>query len=190
MSAILTYSYYKGNISMIEIEYLKLVNFKGILDGLKRDTIEIDFTKSTKRNIFLLGANGKGKSTIMSTLTPYRETFEPRDPIVEGLDGYKEIHYRTFINNEENKYIIKHHYFAKKGNKSFISKFNKVENKYEELNPSGIIKGFNIKVSEELGVTPDFFKLNKLGSNSSNIIDYTNTERKVLISKFVIIEFN
>ena len=72
----------------IQIAYLKLVNFIGIKAGMNRNEIEIDFSKSKNRIILLLGENGSGKSTILSTAHPFRETFDERDSyILPGEEG-------------------------------------------------------------------------------------------------------
>lgn len=52
--------------------YLKLRNFKGILSGMGRKEIEIDYEKLPKGIIVFDAPTGTGKSTILDASTPYR----------------------------------------------------------------------------------------------------------------------
>ena len=162
----------------MKITYIKLENFIGIYAGTGKKSIEIDFTKKNKNKIImLLGKNGSGKTTLMSALSPMRGTNDDRaDFIIEGENGYKEIH----INNNKDKYVIKHFYGKNSSkNKSFITKNG------EELNENGNVRSFNATLFEELGVDDDFFKVGRLGSNVTNFIDLKTAERKKYINKFI-----
>ena len=80
---------------------LKLVNFIGIKNGMGKDEIEISFPEDENTITMLLGKNGSGKSTIVSQLTPFKDTFDDRkDPIVPGKDGLKEIDISNILNHE------------------------------------------------------------------------------------------
>lgn len=158
----------------MKITYLKLVNFIGIYDGLGRTTIEINFSKGSNKIVMLNGQNGSGKTTILSTLNPYRETFDGRsDIILEGKDGLKEIHYE----DNDHKYIIVHSYGRK--NKSYISCDGK------ELNENGNIRPCYNLIDEQLGVTKDYFTIGRLGDNVSNFINLKKAQRKDYINMFV-----
>jgi exonuclease SbcC len=63
---------------------LTLTGFKGIRDGLGRETITIDFAGLTQgvALIAITGRNGRGKSTILDNMTPY-----PVMPSKAGGDG-------------------------------------------------------------------------------------------------------
>lgn len=63
---------------------LTLTGFKGIRDGLGRDTITINFAERTRdaQLIAIMGRNGRGKSTILDNMTPY-----PIMPSKAGGDG-------------------------------------------------------------------------------------------------------
>ena len=122
----------------------------------------------------LNGGNGSGKSTIMSQLHPFKDSFDDRKTvIIEGLDGQKEID----IQHDGDFYEIVHHY--KKIAQSFIKK-NGVE-----MNENGGVKTFNAFIEQEFGLTNDYFKIGKIGSNTENFINFTASERKTYISKFL-----
>ena len=159
----------------IRITRIKLRNFTGIKAGMNRKEIEIDFSKINDRVILLLGNNGSGKSTIQSTLHPFRETFDGRDSfILDGEEGLKEIDIQT----EKSFYQIIHTYGSK--NQSFIFK----DGSEKALNGSGGIRTFISEVEKELGITPEHLKLLKIGSKTGNCIELNATERKNLLGKF------
>lgn len=149
----------------------------GLITGLGLDEIEIDFTKSKNKIIMLLGRNGSGKSTIMSSLTPYRNSFDDRkDLIIDGKEGRKEVD----IESNGHKYQIIHIYA--KTAQSFIKKDG------IELNENGGIRTFEDIVSKELGITKDYFNIGKIGSNTRSFVDFTASERKNYIGNFLNIE--
>lgn len=160
----------------MKILYLQLKNFATIYTAMNRKEITIDFTQSKNRIILLVGPNGSGKTSILSTLHPfaYSGNMDVRantNIIIEGCDGYKEIH----IQDNDIIYKIQHHYKYKKNGtivKSFIQK-NGVE-----LNPNGNVTSFNETIQLELSLELDFLRLLRLGSNVSNLIDMKATERK------------
>jgi DNA repair exonuclease SbcCD ATPase subunit len=159
----------------MKITRLKLVNFIGIKHGTGLDEIEIDFTKGKNRLVMLVGGNGSGKSTILSQLHPFKNSFDERkNLIMDGLEGIKEID----IEHEGDKYEIKHIYNPGKA-QSFVKKNG------TEMNDNGGVKTFDSFIETELGVNSDYFKIGKIGSNTSNFIEFTTSERKVYISKFL-----
>jgi hypothetical protein len=162
-----------------KIERLKLVNFKGIMKGLGLKEIELDFTKTDKRLILLLGGNGKGKTTIQSMLHPFSSSFDNRKTlIIDGTVGKKEIDIRM----DDFLYKIIHQYSNGK-NKSFITKVLP-DGTIEDLNPAGTVRNFTAIVEEELGINENFFKLIKIGSQAVNFIDLNASDRKDFIGEF------
>jgi DNA repair exonuclease SbcCD ATPase subunit len=158
----------------MKILYLKLKNFIGIYSGLGRDEIEIDFSKNKSKFVLLKGSNGSGKTTLLSSLNPFATSNDTRSSIIlEGKEGYKEIHYD--INGDI--YVIKH--YISKTTKSFISKNG------EELNANGGVKLFNDLILNIFGIDKNYFKIARLGSNMTNFIDMPTAERKKYISNFV-----
>ena len=161
--------------------YLKLKNFVNIKVGMKKTEIEIDFNKSSNKLVLLCGPNGSGKTSLLSELHPFANSGNmdvrgETNLIIEGKDGYKEIH----IQDNEDKYIIKHFYmFSKKTKsvKSFITK-NDVE-----LNPNGNVKSFKEAVFDNLGIDQELLKLMRLGSNVTSLINMKSTNRKNFATK-------
>ena len=161
--------------------YLKLKNFVNIKVGMKKTEIEIDFNKSSNKLVLLCGPNGSGKTSLLSELHPFANSGNmdvrgETNLIIEGKDGYKEVH----IQDNEDKYIIKHFYmFSKKTKsvKSFITK-NDVE-----LNPNGNVKSFKEAVLDNLGIDQELLKLMRLGSNVTSLINMKSTNRKNFATK-------
>lgn len=165
----------------MKITYLKLENFVNIKAGMKKTKIEIDLTQSKNNLILLCGPNGTGKTSLLSELHPFANSGNmdvrgEANLIIEGKDGYKEIH----ILDKDDNYIIKHHYlFSKKSKsvKSFITK-NGIE-----LNPNGNVKSFKEAVNEHLGLDHELLKLMRLGSNVTSLINMKSTNRKNFATK-------
>ena len=158
----------------MKITRLKLENFLGIKHGMNKTEIEIDFSKCVNTITMILGRNGSGKSTILSQLHPFKDSFDDRkDLIIDGVDGRKEIDYEV----GDNTYKIVHIY--SKIAQSFISK-NGVE-----LNDSGGVKTCEDIIRRELGLTKEYFKIGKIGSNTKNFVGFTAAERKNYIGTFI-----
>lgn len=158
---------------------LKLVNFIGIYAGMGVTTFEVDFTQTEKRTIILVGANGSGKTTVQSCLTPFASTFDNRSTIIiEGKEGLKEID----IIQDGIIYRIIHHYGLRK-NQSFITKVN-LDGSEEILNPAGTTRNFPSIIEAEMGLTENYIKLNKIGSKNENFIDFKSSRRKEFIGDF------
>jgi DNA repair exonuclease SbcCD ATPase subunit len=157
----------------MKINKIKLTNFIGIKHGTGLDEIEIDFRSGTGNKIVMLsGGNGSGKSTVMSQLHPFKDSFDDRDTVAYD-GGVKEIE----IEHVSDVYTITHTYGTNA--KSFIQK-NGVE-----LNENGGVRTFNQAVESEMNLTSDFFKIGKIGSNTESFIQFTTAERKEYISKFL-----
>ena len=165
----------------MKITYLKLKNFVNIKVGMKKTEVEIDFSNSNNKLVLLCGPNGSGKTSLLSELHPFANSGNmdvrgETNLIIEGKDGYKEVH----IQDNDNKYIIKHYYmFSKKTKsvKSFIMK-NDVE-----LNPNGNVKSFKEAVFDNLGIDQELLKLMRLGSNVTSLINMKSTNRKNFATK-------
>lgn len=156
----------------MRITRLKLVNFIGIKHGMGLDEVEIVFQDG--KIIMLNGGNGSGKTTLLSQLHPFKDSFDNRKSVIlEDKDGLKEID----IEHEGSIYEIVHTY--EKSAKSFIKKDG------VEMNENGGVRTFNEYIENEFGLTSDYFKIGKIGSNTQNFIEFTATERKKYISKFL-----
>lgn len=160
----------------MRIEYLELRNFASVYTAMNKKVIKIDFNKCKNSVVLLVGKNGSGKTSILSALHPfaYQGNMDVRSTtklILDGEDGYKEIH----IRNGLKLYTIIHVYkYTKNGYqlKSYISKNG------TELNPNGNVGSFNEVVETELSIQQDYLKLLRLGSNVTNIIEMKAAERK------------
>jgi DNA repair exonuclease SbcCD ATPase subunit len=156
----------------MKITRLKLVNFIGVKHGMNLDEIEINF--KDRKIVMLNGGNGSGKSTIMSQLHPFKDSFDDRKKVViDGLDGLKEID----IEHDGSVYQISHTYGKK--SQSFIKKDG------VEMNENSGVRTFEEYIKNEFGLTNDYFKIGKIGSNTENFIQLTASERKTYISKFL-----
>lgn len=151
---------------------------------MQANVVEIDFRESQNKICLLIGKNGSGKTTILSMLHPFADlgnldVRNGNDYILEDEEGYKEIE----IQHGEHVYVIKHFYSPHKGKshsvKSYIAKDG------VELNTNGNVSSFKEYVKEELKIEPEYLKLIRLGSNVTNLINLSATERKNFMSKML-----
>ena len=167
----------------MKVTYIKLENVAGIYVGSNKSTIEIFFEKSKNKIVSINGANGRGKSVLLSSLTPfaYVTSLDDRSSlpyIRPGKDGYKEIHYQ----DNEDEYIIKHYYKATKDSHTVKSYFAK---NGEELNENGNVRSFLQLVEIHFGLTEELMRLIRLGTNVNSFIKLSPARRKEYIGKLI-----
>lgn len=158
----------------MRITRIKLKNFAGIYAGTGLKEIDIEFDSDNTMNMFL-AANGKGKSVLMSCLTPFRETFDDRkDLIIKETVGVKEL----WLEDGSDEYKITH-YYEPKNNKSYIEK-NGIE-----LNDNGGVKSFLNVIKDELNLDTDYIKIGKLGAGIDSFVSMNSSDRKKYIGNFI-----
>lgn len=166
------------------IIYLQLINFVNIESGLHTRKLTIDFTGQKHQICIIRGINGRGKTSLLSYMTPFAGigNLDPRDStplIIRDQKGYKKINFKDEINN---LYEIEHHYIPEK-NKWTIKSYFKYNGK--ELNENGNVMSFKRLVADFLGLEMDYLKLIRMGDNISNLIKSKSTERKVFMGKLL-----
>lgn len=165
------------------ISKLILENFQFVNRVYHTKRIILDMSNRTSNICIIAGPNGSGKTFLLSSLTPFSnlggvDVRDDSSPIEKGLNGFKEIE----ICNGENIYSIQHYYTPSKTShsvKSFIQK-NGVEK-----NPNGNVTSFKSYISSELGITPNYMKLLRLGGNVKSLISAKATERKEIITEML-----
>lgn len=167
----------------MKITYLRLKNFAGIFAAMKKKDVEYPFYKMSNRIILLIGGNGSGKTTILSTLHPfaYPGSMDIRNGsglILSGEQGLKEIHYDK--NGQEIK--IKHVYTPTSTGHS-VKSFISIDG--EEKNPNGNVTSFVTMVETFLDIEQDYLKLTRLGANVTGLINMKSTERKGFTSSML-----
>lgn len=168
----------------MKITYIKLVNVAGIHVGAHDDILEIDFKDAYNKIVSIQGANSSGKSTLLSSLTPFPSvtSLDERSSlpyIIPGREGSKEIHYQ----DGDDVYVIKHTYKPRKdGGHTTKSNFSK---NGEELNKNGNVSSFLKLVELHMGITPEMLRLLRLGSNVKSFVTLTPAGRKEYIGQLI-----
>lgn len=165
------------------IKHIILENFASVKVGMRTERVEIDFTNRKNKICLLVAPNGTGKTSLLSTFTPFATlgNLDVRDSgnlILSGKNGYKEI---TII-DRGNEYLIKHFYSPNKESHSVKSY---IEKNGEELNINGNVRSFQALVESELGIEINFLKLIRLGNNVTNLLQLSATERKKFLSNLL-----
>lgn len=165
------------------IKHIILENFASVKVGMHVNRVEIDFSNRKNKICLLLAPNGTGKTSLLSTFTPFATlgNLDVRDSgnlILTGKNGYKEI----TINDRGNEYLIKHFYSPNKESHSVKSY---IEKNGEELNVNGNVRSFQAIVESELGIEINFLKLIRLGNNVTNLLQLSATERKKFLSNLL-----
>ena len=174
----------KGNYKMY-IKEIYLENFSNIKTGLNQNYLHIDFSDRQHRICVLKGANGKGKTSLLSYLTPFATlgNLDVRDRhslILKDKVGKKRI---TIIDNDGNTLEIYHVYTPVKDKNHTIKSYISLNG--EELNTNGNTSSFKELVKTHLGLDMDYLKLLRLGVNVNNLIKQLSTERKNFMSKIL-----
>lgn len=167
----------------MKILRLNLKNFAHIFSGLSKYEIDLDFRSTHKTINVIIGKMGSCKTVILGHLQPFSSfgSLDVRNQdeiILPEKDGRKILE----VQDGDNYYTIKHTYLWKKDHhmvKSFIAKNG------NELNPSGGVNSFKALVEVELGITPSFLVLTRLGSNVTNLIDMKAADRKSFMASML-----
>lgn len=165
----------------MKVTYLRLENVAGIFVGSDKTDIEISFDKSKNNIIAIVGANGSGKTVLLSSINPFSSvsSLDERSTlsyIIPKKNGYKEIHYK----NNEDVFVIKHYYKATKDSHTVKSYFTM---NGKELNENGNVSSFLTLVEMYLGLTQDMMRLIRLGTNVNSFISLSSGKRKEYIGK-------
>lgn len=165
------------------IRSLILENFQFVNRVYHTKRIILDMSNRTSNICIIAGPNGSGKTFLLSSLTPFSnlggvDVRDDSSPIEKGSNGFKSIE----ICNGDDIYSIQHYYTPSKTShsvKSFIQKNGL------EMNPNGNVTSFKSYIADELGITPNYMKLLRLGGNVKSLISAKATERKEIITEML-----
>jgi len=168
----------------MKIEKLILRNFASIKNAQDANEIKINLNECQNKICLIIGENGKGKTSILSMLSPFADlgNLDVRNSqslILNGKEGYKEIH----IRKDDKLYVIKHIYTPHEGKSHSVKSYIEVDGC--ELNINGNVTSFKEYVKQELQIEPEYLKLIRLGNNVTNMINLSETERKNFMSKIL-----
>jgi hypothetical protein len=131
-----------------------------------------------------LAPNRSGKTTFFEGITLFSTFYSAvrgenaSDYIIDGQDGYRELH----LTHNGLTYVSKVYWLSKGGTKCYLTV---TENGIEtELNPNGNVQSYNEVLFIRFGLTKDHNRLLFLGPGLRDIISATPSERKTNISKF------
>lgn len=167
----------------MRIKNVYLEGYLGILEGTSRGSIAVDFEPAyaaVLRRVLIWGRNGAGKSTFLNSLSPFPTQGDGRSAIiVPGRAGRKTIAFDR--NGTEVKCDIR---WSSKGKTSCFMYVGGSDQPLE-LTAKGNLGEYLTAVEQELGVTPDYLKMGRVGSRVSSFLDLGPGPRKNFISAFL-----
>ena len=161
----------------MKLVYVKLENYIGIANGIGRNSIDIDFSKSKNSIIAIKGNNGSGKSTLLKALTPFPdESYN----FIPGLEAKKFISYNLngIIYNIVYIHSVKPD-GTRKTTEGHIYKNN------EDLNPNGNISSCKELIFNLFSLDNNFISLSQLSSEDRGLADKRPSERKKYINSIL-----
>lgn len=169
---------------MVRIQRLRLVNFAPIKIALGINDFELNRSNTQNSILLLIGANGSGKTTILTEASPaIYENIRGRSGssrILSNKDGIKEL---DIVKDFKFLYEIKIDYPQKGSTKCSIKKKNLFTGEdFGELNPNGNVKSYYDVVERELGWTQKYINVGFLSSAVTNIVMMKAQERNDYLS--------
>lgn len=146
---------------------MRLKGYLGINNGLLRDEITIDFSKSMHKICLIKGDTGSGKTTILNAISPLPDD---NTMLVPGEQAEKEISYDNSIR------ILIIHPITNKGERA-TTKAYIYENEIN-LNPNGNVTSYKDIVFSKLELDSNFETLSKLSTRDRGLADKTPAIRK------------
>lgn len=166
------------------IKNLYLQNYIGIQEGTGRSEIAIDFEPMRQAGLsrcLLMGRNGAGKTVLTNACSPFPSQGDDRTvTIIQGKPGRKIITFQR-DDNVEVKCDIR---WSPKGKVSCFMFLNGSETP-TELTAKGNVGEYMRAVEEELGVTPEFLKIGRVGARVTGFLDMGPGPRKNYIGRFM-----
>lgn len=158
----------------MKIQYIKLVGYIGIYNGMGLNEIEIDFSKCKFRKVVIKGSNASGKSTLRRALHIMPD---PNTSLIPNMECRKEI---VLLNGDIAYSIQIIHPLNSKGErattKGYVQKSS--PEGMIELNPNGNISGYREIISNELSLDPNFITLSQLSIENKGLATLKPAERK------------
>ncbi len=166
----------------MKIEYIKLINYVGIYNGLGLEDIEINLSKAKSKIILIRGLNGSGKTTILNSLSPLPDN---NDSILKNREGVKLIK----ISHNDFLYSIRIDHPVKTNGERGIIRAT-IQKSYDggkdvELNPNGNITTYKEIISSEFGLDSNFEILSRLSTEDKGIASKTPSERKLFVNNIL-----
>ena len=183
---------------------LKLTGFKGIKSGLGLDEIYLDFTKLPSGIIVFDASNGKGKTTIMDNMTPYRfMPYRASSMTPNGFSFYDHIEAcpatpkgvardceasKEFIFEMEGEIYKTVLLLSRQKKKQEAYIYHLKDDSFLPLNPDGRVDTYDKMVDEIMGSPELFFASVFRCQNARSLSDYTKGELKDILSELLGLE--
>ena len=175
----------------LRITKLVLKNYAPFYESMGIKLFEFDRATSPNKLVLILGANGSGKSFLMTELSP-----EPTEHIagritnryIEGEEGHKEITYVVSdINNiDTDEYKCSIIYSAdRRKTGCYFTHTSLITGETKELNPNGNVSSYMECCKNYLGYDKNYKNIGYLSDDVKNLVSMSCAERQQLISNWL-----
>ena len=172
----------------VKFERLLLENYLPIFVTTGLKLIEIDWSNTTEMLTLIVGANGSGKTVLLTEMTPdvnegvMNRSAKGNIKIIPDHIGRKEV---DLLVDNSYRYRCKMIQGADIPTKAFIEKETIADGTKVELNPNGNVSSYLDALQVELGFDRNYINIGYLTDGINSIIDMKPTERNSYISTWL-----
>jgi hypothetical protein len=172
----------KAKIKIVEF-YLK--NYAPFYESMGLREFHFDKRDSQYSTTLIIGANGTGKSFLITELSP--QTIEHivgrvANRFMDGVDGEKRIHY---VVNDAYEYVCKIIYDKNHKTSCFMKKIDLSTGMEEELNPNGNVTSYQELCEIHLHYNKTYKNIGYITEDVKNVITMSFAERQQMFSTWI-----
>ena len=158
----------------MKLMLLRLRGYLGISNGLLRDEVVIDFSRSVHKICLIKGATGSGKTTLMNAMSPLPDD---NSVLVPHMVAEKELIYNNGFR------ILIQHPITNSGERATTKAY--IWENGENLNPNGNVTSYKEIVYDKFGLDSNFEALSKMSMRDRGLADKTPGVRKKYVSSII-----
>lgn len=172
----------KQKIKLVEL-YLK--NYKPFYESMGLREFHINKRSSPYSLTLIIGANGSGKTYLLTELSPElleHTTGRISNRFIDGEDGEKRLHFAVDGNTE---YICTILYDKAHKSSCFFKRINLDTGEEEELNPNGNVTSYQELCQTYLNYNKIYKNIGYITEDVKNVVTMPSSERQQLFSTWL-----
>lgn len=168
----------------IKLIKFSLKNYAPFYESMGIKNFQFDRSSSKNKLVLILGANGTGKTYLLSELTPEpmeSQTGRISNRFIDNEEGEKVLVYLVDNSIEYTCRII----YSPDRSKTTCYFSKKVGDKVEELNPNGNVGSYLELCKAHLGYHKNYKSIGHISDTIKNVVTMSQAERQTLISTWL-----